>query len=45
MSFGSVKGLKDLTDAFYGSEKVEKTFWFCDLFIFYRQCISSKLDM
>ena len=30
--------LKGLTYAFYGRGKVEKTFWFCDLFIFYRQC-------
>ena len=30
----SVKGPKGLTDAFYGCERVEKTFWFCNLFIF-----------
>ena len=43
--FRLVRDPKGLTDAFYGSEKVEKTFWFCDLFIFYRQCIRSKLGM
>ena len=26
------KAQKELTDAFYGCEKVEKRFWFCDLF-------------
>ena len=24
---------------YYGCEKVDKTFWFCDLFVFERQCI------
>ena len=28
---------KGLRDACYGCEKVEKLFWFCDLFIFLRQ--------
>ena len=28
------KDPKGLTDAFYGCEKVEKAYWFCDLFIF-----------
>ena len=36
------KAQKGLTDAFYGWEKVAKTFWFCDLFIFKRQCINSS---
>ena len=27
------KGPKGLTDAFYGLEKFENTFWCCDLFI------------
>ena len=35
--FGLSKVPKGLTGAFYGREKVEKTFWFCDLFIFKRQ--------
>ena len=34
-------GRKTQTDAVYACEKVEKTFWFCDLFIFLRQCIYS----
>ena len=29
---------KWLRDSFNGCEKVEKLFWFCDLFIFLRQC-------
>ena len=33
---------KGLSDAFYGCEKVEKLFWFCDLFIFLRQCCYSS---
>ena len=28
------KDLKGLTDAFYACEKVEKTFWFGNIFIF-----------
>ena len=28
------KGPKGVTDAFYGCERVEKTFWFFNLFIF-----------
>ena len=35
--FGLSKVPKGLTGAFYGREKVEKTFWFCDLCIFKRQ--------
>ena len=31
------KGPCGLTNAFYGCEKVEKTFWSCDLFIFQRE--------
>ena len=27
------KGLTRLTDVFHAYEKVEKTFWFCDLYI------------
>ena len=34
LSFRSVKGPTELKYAFYDCEKVEKTFWFCDLFIF-----------
>ena len=34
MLFWSVKGPKGLTNEFYGCEKVEKTFRFCNLFIF-----------
>ena len=30
--YKKVKG-NQLTDAFYGCEKVEKSVWFCDLFI------------
>ena len=30
--YKKVKG-NQLTDAFYGCEKGEKSFWFCDLFI------------
>ena len=30
----SKKGPKGLTITFYGCENVEKTFWFCDLFIY-----------
>ena len=34
------KGPEGLTDSFHGFEKVEKTFWLCDLFIFFfRQSI------
>ena len=33
MSAGRL-GPKGLIDAFYGCKKVEKTFWFCGLFIF-----------
>ena len=36
ISFRAVKrfkGLKESTDAFQAHEKVEKTFWFCDLFV------------
>ena len=42
--FGLYNGPNGLTDAFYGCEKleVEKTFWFCDLFLFYSQCINSR---
>ena len=32
--FGRYKGRKGLTDESYGCEKVEKTVWFCNLFIF-----------
>ena len=32
---------KGFTDAFCGWEKVEKTFWFCNLLVFQRQCIFS----
>lgn len=32
--FGLQKGPKGLKDDFDGCEVVEKTFWFCDLFIF-----------
>ena len=39
---GGQKGPKGPTDVFYGYEKVEKTFWFCDLFIFKKQCIYSS---
>ena len=43
--FGAVKGRKraklELAGAFYGFAKVEEIFWFCDLFIFWRQCIYS----
>ena len=28
------KGLTSSTDAFHAYEKVEKKFWFCDLFVF-----------
>ena len=42
LSSWSVKRPKGQTDAFYGCEKVEKKFWFCDLFIFIRQCIYSS---
>ena len=35
------KAQKGLKDTNYGCE-VEKKFWFCDLFIFQRQCIYSK---
>ena len=35
-------GLKVLKDAFCGYEKIEKTFWFCDLFKLQRQCIFSS---
>ena len=39
-SFVWNKGQEGLTDAFHGFEKVEKTFWLCDLFIFFlRQSI------
>ena len=31
---GLPKGPKELTDAFCGCEKVKKTFWLCNLFIF-----------
>ena len=30
-------------DAFYGCEKVEKTSWFCDLFMFLIWCFYSNL--
>ena len=43
LSSWSVKRLKGLRDAFYWCEKVEKKFWFCDLFILKRQCIYSSL--
>ena len=33
-ALGLKKGPKELTDSFQGFEKVEKTFWFCDIFIF-----------
>ena len=33
LSFRFVRGPKVLRDAVYGSEKVEKTLTFCDLFI------------
>ena len=36
ISFRAVKrfkGLTESTDAFHAYEKVEKTFWFCDLFV------------
>ena len=41
MAFRYVKRptIKSLTDAFFGCKKVEKTFWFCDIFIFQRQRI------
>ena len=44
MAFRSAKRptIKRLTDAFFGCKKVEKTFWFCDVFIFQRQCIYSS---
>ena len=29
-------------DAFYGCEKVEKTFWLCSLFMFYKRLIYSS---
>ena len=32
--FYQEKGPKGLKDAFYGCERVEKTFWFCNLLIF-----------
>lgn len=32
--FGLEKGPKGLIHAFYGCEKIEKTFWFCDLSMF-----------
>ena len=35
------KAQKGLTDTNYGCE-IEKTFWFCDLFIFQRQWIYRK---
>ena len=35
-------GKRSKKDAFYGCEKAQKTFWFCDLFIFYRQCVYSS---
>ena len=36
------KDRKGLTDTFCGSQKVVKTLWFCDLFLFKRQCIYSS---
>ena len=42
LSFWPIKGPKGLRDTFYGCEKVKKMFWFCDLFILYRQCIYSS---
>ena len=33
------KGPTGLRNAFHDCEKVKKTFYFCDLFIFLRQCI------
>ena len=36
-----IKRPKGLTDTFYGCEKVEKTFWLCDILIFQRQWIYS----
>ena len=49
---GLYKGPKELTDAFWGCERVNKAFWCCDLFILKRQCIyqlqgmqSSNLEM
>ena len=39
ISFRSVKRPKELTGAFYGCEKVEKSFRFCDLFTVKRRCI------
>ena len=41
LSVRPVKDLKGLTDAFYDSEKVKKTLWFSDWFIFKRQLIYS----
>ena len=32
--FRSEEDPTGLRDAFHGYEKVEKTFWFCDLFMF-----------
>ena len=37
-----MKRVGKLTHAFYGCDKVKKTFWFCDLFIFQRQFIFSS---
>ena len=41
--FGLEKGPKGLRDAFYGCEKIEKTFYLCDLFIFQRHSVYSSL--
>ena len=38
----SYRSLKRLTDAFYGCETVENTFWFCALLMYYGQCIYSS---
>ena len=37
-----VRRPKGLTYTFYGCEKVEKTFWLCDILIFQRQWIYSS---
>ena len=42
LSYRSLKAAKRLTDAFYGCETVESTFWFCALLMYYRQCIYSS---
>ena len=43
LSFQAVKSHKGLTNGFYCGKKVEKIFWFCDLFIFKRDVFASSL--